>query len=184
MKQDDLVKKLKKRDEKTFAAIIEANSRLLWTVASKYLAKSSGCSAEDIEECVSDVFYELWMYPERYNPSKGSLKSYLCAIAKNKAISTFRKKTKQNLILLEDYQQVDIASEDNMPEDTDYETLYSAIKTLPEPTREILIRRYYHDEKPAEIAEKIGLPKKEIENRLHRGKQALAGKLVSLKEKL
>ena len=181
MEQDELVYKLKKRDEKVFASLIETNSRLLWTVASGYLSRTVGCSAEDVEECVSDVFFELWEHPERFDPAKGSLKSYLCIITKNKAISIFRKKVQQNTLCLDDYRQVaDVEQEDML--DQDYVILYAAIEALPEPTREILIRRYYHDEKPAAIAEKTGLAKKEVENRLYRGKQTLAGILTNIKE--
>lgn len=182
MEQDDLIRKITKRDEVAFASLIESYSRLLWTVASGYLSESAGRSVEDVEECISDVFFELWENPERYKPTKGSIKSYLCMITKNKAISMFRKKVQHNTICLEDYQQLADPEQEDSLDKTDYETLYSAIEALPEPTREILIRRYYHEEKPAVIADKMVLPKKEVENRLYRGKQTLAGILTSLRE--
>jgi len=51
-----------------------------------------------------------------------------------------------------------------------HQELYTAIDSLNEPNREIVIRRYFFEEKPACIAKAISLPTKEIENRLYQSK--------------
>ena len=54
----------------------------------------------------------------------------------------------------------------------------AAVKALDEPNREILIRRYYYDQKPRQIALALGLTVKQVDNSLYRSKcllrQALA----------
>jgi RNA polymerase sigma-70 factor (ECF subfamily) len=54
-----------------------------------------------------------------------------------------------------------------------YYELYEAIRMLGEPNKEILIRRYFFDEKPSSISNKTCLPVKEVENRLYQSKLKL-----------
>ena len=53
------------------------------------------------------------------------------------------------------------------------QSLLEAMKSLAEPDREILVRRYYYNQKPKEIAVALSLPKKHVENRIYRAKQKL-----------
>jgi RNA polymerase sigma-70 factor (ECF subfamily) len=168
-----------RRDESAYRELFQEYAKLLWAIAGGILSVCDG-SAQEIEECVSDVFIELWNRPEKYDPTRGSLKSYLCGIAKNNAIDRYRKKAKESILQLEDYMEK--PSEDDLQDIPDYSQLYEELKSLPEPTREIMVRRYFLDEKPAKIAERLGLPKKEIENRLYRGKSSLAGSLTDYRE--
>ena len=57
--------------------------------------------------------------------------------------------------------------------------LIAAINALGEPEREILIRRYYYEQKPKEIALALDMSKKQVGNRLYQTKlklrEALSG---------
>lgn len=180
MGNHELIEKLRRRDQRAYEAIIDEYARLLWVVAGRYLPKSAGFFAEDVEECVSDAFFQLWQYPERFDAGKGSLKTYLCTLARNRAVSAFRKQTRNSTVSLEDcYEQLAAAQ----PEDPiDYQALYEAIACLSEPTREILIRRYFYEQKPAAIAEAMGRAKKDVENRLYRAKRTLSVSLSDDRE--
>jgi len=167
---ETLIDGVRRRDENTFQELFQTYAKLLWTIASGVLSSSTGAE-QDIEECVSDAFIELWNHPEKYDPSRGSIKSYLCIITKNKAIDVWRRKNKEKIISLQDFMENQV--EDDYSDFTEYGELYEAIRGLPEPTREIVIRRFFHDEKPGSIAKRLGLPKKEVENRLYRGKREL-----------
>ena len=35
---------------------------------------------EDVEECVADVFIDLWENPDKYDAGRGTLKSWLCMV--------------------------------------------------------------------------------------------------------
>ena len=52
------------------------------------------------------------------------------------------------------------------------------MNALGEPDREVLVRRYYYDQKPKEIAAVLRLPVKQIENRLYRAKRFLRDRLT------
>lgn len=51
--------------------------------------------------------------------------------------------------------------------------LWDCLRKLDEADREAMIRRYYYGQKPKEIAAALGIPKKQVENRLYQGKQKL-----------
>ena len=51
--------------------------------------------------------------------------------------------------------------------------LLEAVQVLEEPNREILVRRYYHDQKPRQIALALGLTVKQVDNSLYRSKRQL-----------
>ncbi|MCL1847278.1 MAG: sigma-70 family RNA polymerase sigma factor [Coriobacteriia bacterium] len=177
MDEARIIKGLRARDEIAFAQAISSYSRLLWVVASRHLAKADGFTGHDIEECIADVFLDLWLNNERYDPEKGSLKSYLCVLTSRKAISRYRRAAQTKVVSFEDLRQDEEPSSEEAADVEDYGDLYRAIVHLPEPTREILVRRYFYNQQPAEIAARTQLPKKEVENRLYRAKQSLSSSL-------
>jgi RNA polymerase sigma-70 factor (ECF subfamily) len=147
-------------------------NKLLWVVVGGVL-KDVGTS-EDIEECISDVYLSLWRKPKAFDTRKGTLKTFLAAVAKNKALDRYRQLTKSKIVELNEA----VASNDDdlfeyIAKEEMYSELYDAIRALSEPDKEILVRRYFFDEKPAGIAQKTDLPLKEVENRLYRSKQKL-----------
>ncbi len=55
--------------------------------------------------------------------------------------------------------------------------LLAAVNALGEPDQEILLRRYYYQQKPKDIAVALDLSAKQVENRLFRAKQKLREQL-------
>ena len=138
--------------------------RLLWSIVGAVLSQVG--TTEDMEECVADVFIDLWEHPQKYDESRGSLKAWLSVIARNKAIDRYRQKTKIQTIPLE---ETVLAQEMGVePEMENREGLQEALAELTEEEREILLRRYVYQQKPKEMAVALGLSVKQIENRLYR----------------
>ena len=51
--------------------------------------------------------------------------------------------------------------------------LRSCMEGLDEKEKELVMRRYYYEQKPAEIAVALDMPKKQVENRLYYVRQKL-----------
>ena len=165
------------RDEGAMNRLMNQYSRLLWTVAGDVL-RGVG-SEEDLEECVADVFVCLWMNPEKFYPARGSLKSYLCLMARSRALNRLRQLSRQSALPLETLPPTEEPEAEDLLESRQRsEALRAAIDQLREPDREILVRRYYDGQKPREIAEALDLPVKQIENRLYRAKRLLRDQLT------
>jgi len=169
---EKLVQQLSKSDSESFYAIMEKYNKLLWVIVGSVL-RSVG-THEDIEECISDVYLGFWKKPELFDPAKGSIKSFLAVMARNKAIDRYRQLSKIRNIELDEHQP---SEDDDMIEyiikKDRYTELYDAIHTLNDPDREILIRRYFLEEKPTVIANITSLTVKEVENRLYQSKLRL-----------
>jgi len=161
-----------RRDETAMAAAIETYSRLLWKVASAVLTNTA--SREDIEECVADTFVYLWRSHERFSEQKGSLKSWLCLVARSRAIDRYRAAARRNESPLDENTLME-----NMGPAGDTEKAVirrealSSVNTLDEPDREIVVRRYFYQQKPKEISVALGLSVRQVENRLYRSKARL-----------
>jgi len=176
LEEKDLANIIQSGDTDAFMHIMEAYNKLLWVVAGGILNNVG--TIEDIEECISDAYASLWRNKKAFNPEKGSLKAFLVVVAKRRALDKYRQLKK--IVALE-FDETIKSSDDDLFEHIAsrelYSELYNAIRTLSEPNKEILIRRYFLGEKPSGIADKTHLPVKEVENRLYQSKLKLRKKL-------
>ena len=160
-----------KRDEHMLAFFIQKYSKLLWKITASILQNVS--SVQEVEECVADVFIFLWQYPEKYNPDRAKLSSWLSMIARSKAVDRYRSLIKNKEISMEEIIVESLGYAEVKTSDEDKEELLSYIAELDEKEKELIVRRYYYEQKPAEIALALDIPKKQIENRLYYAKQKL-----------
>lgn len=163
---------IKNRDERIINEVIVKYSKLLWPIASAVL-KNAG-SEQDVEECIADVFIDLWENPDKYDPERGPLKSWLCMVARCKAIDRYRALSKHSTVPLEDAMMAGrMGMQDALLKEETKRELTAAVNALTDIERDILIRRYYYEQRPREIAKALDLPPKQVENHLYRSKQKL-----------
>ncbi len=172
MSDEKILLAIQNKDEQVMAAIMQKYSRLLWKVAAAVLVNAA--SVQEVEECVADVFIDFWLHPDKYNPNKGKLSSWLSLVTRSKAIERYRRMAKKREIPIEEEILVyhselltDIVAKEEKKK------LLSCIEALENLDREIVMRRYYYEQKPKEIAVALNLSKKQVENRLYQTKKKL-----------
>lgn len=179
MNEEQLILLLKNSPSKGLeAAMIQYGGLVKWIVL-----KIIGNKQEDVEECISDTFVGLWQNIHRFDPSQNSsLKNYLCGIARHTALDRRRKLNRfDELIPLDEVTfglEIQVDFTDHLLKDINAKILQEAIDELPPPDREIFIYRYYFYEKVADIAQRLSLDSKTVENKLYRGKQKLKDLLI------
>jgi len=168
------------RDERMLAFVVQKYSKILWKIAASILINAA--SVQDVEECVADVFIYLWQYPEKYDSDKAKLSSWLSVVARSKAVDSYRRIARKREISMEEivvenlgYAENSAADEEmySMEEANSKDKLRSCIDELDEKEKELVMRRYYYEQKPAEIAVALDMPKKQVENRLYYVRQKL-----------
>lgn len=172
MNDERTISAIRHRDEAAINEVIRKYSKLLWSVAGPVL--SSIGSTQDIEECVADTFIYLWDHPDKFDPRRGKLKTWLSIIARTQAINRYREIAKRDTVPLEDIGFMDhLGIVDDILKEETRRALIAAINALGEPEREILIRRYYYEQKPKEIALALDMSVKQVDNRLYQTKLKL-----------
>lgn len=172
MKDEEVIAGIRRRDEKVIGWVISKYSRLLWPIATAVL-KNVG-SEQDAEECVADVFIELWEHPEKFDSKRGSLKSWLCMVTRSRAIDCYRALTRRITVPLEGTEMAaKMGVQDALLMEETRRELIAAVNALADLEKDILIRRYYHDQTPREIAMALDLSVKQVDNYLYRSKKKL-----------
>lgn len=172
MNDERVIAAIRNRNEAAINEVITKYSKLLWSVAGAVLNHVG--STQDVEECVADTFIYLWEHPEKYDFQCGKLKTWLSIVARTQAVNRYREITKRNLVPLEDTDFIEqLGIVDTFLESESRRSLLAAINALGEPERKILIRRYYYEQKPKEIALALDISVKQVDNRLYQTKQKL-----------
>ena len=172
MNDERMITAIKNRSEAAINEVITKYSKLLWSVAGAVLNNIG--STQDVEECVADAFIYLWEHPEKYNPQRGKLKTWLSIVARTQAVNRCREIAKRNIVPLEDTDFINqLGIVDTFLEAETRRALLAAVNALGEPDREILIRRYYYEQKPREIALALDMSVKQVDNRLYQTKLKL-----------
>ena len=88
MNDKRIISAITNRDEQMLSYVVRKYSKLLWKIAASILINSA--SAQDVEECVADVFIYLWQYPEKYDPDKAKLFSWLSMVARSRGVNRYQ----------------------------------------------------------------------------------------------
>jgi RNA polymerase sigma-70 factor (ECF subfamily) len=157
---------------------------LVYTIV--YGKLSNVCNKQDIEETVSDIFYQIYRARNLIDLEKGSLKSYIAVVSKRAAIDIYRKQRgKNDIVSINEFEYDWIASCTDIEKDViDSETsdlLIKEIKALGEPDSQIMIRKYYFGQTSKAIAKVLGIKENTINKKVSRAlvklQQALGGVL-------
>lgn len=178
---DDIekVKRIAAGDADSFSYIYDLYRNRVYGFAFRMVGNQS--TAEDI---VQEVFMVLIRNPGQYRPERGSMITFLCAIARNLILKYFRTQgckmedaiEENNLIL-----QKDESLEDPLSAFLDRELkvkVNETIAMLPELQREVFVLREFEDLSYEEISIVVGVEVNVVKARLHRARQSAAKRLA------
>jgi RNA polymerase sigma-70 factor (ECF subfamily) len=177
---ENLLKEIRSNPEEGLLKLMDTYMGLVYTIVRNKLAPIY--SKEDIEECVSTVFYDFYRQRDSIDLSKGSIKSFLAVIAKRRSVDLYRAGIKKIHPTDSLDSSPNIAVLENSTVDTETKhALIQSIKDLGIPDSEIFIRKYYFGQSSKTIAKALGIKVNTIYKKISRGlvklKNALGGVL-------
>ena len=129
--------------------------RLLDTVARSVL----GNRREDCEECVQDAIWSYVSSPERWDPERGSERTYLCVLTRSRAIDRLR--------------QMEARREDHMERAVVRDGLRRALDSLSPQERRLFTLHFLYQWPSREIGEVLGLTPNAVDARTARLRKKL-----------
>lgn len=180
--EENFVSRMKLRDEAALRYVIEHYGGLVKAVVRKHLYQDA--QRMFFEECINDIFLSIWYNIDSYESEKNSVKNWIAAIARFKAIDYDRK-----YVLIRRHESeaaVDkmIAVTADIAKETDIEMseqLQWFLNQLSESDRELFWRVYVTEDSVADISRDTGMKPSAIYNHLSRGRRKLK-KLYTLKK--
>jgi RNA polymerase sigma-70 factor, ECF subfamily len=156
---------------------------LAYTLAHRILRDQQ--AAEDV---VQDAFLSLWRNAGTYSAARGSLRSWLCAIVRNRAIDRTRGRAGRSRLdgRLDasscESEAVDVC--DQVIGTLERERVRVSLSSLPAPQRETLELAYFDGYTQSEIALRMNVPLGTVKGRTRAGLMRLRNLLVNQVEDL
>jgi RNA polymerase sigma-70 factor, ECF subfamily len=133
------------------------------------------------EEVVQEIFVRLWNRPERYEPDRGSLRSFLVAQAHGRSVDLLRAETARR-------RREEREARERIPEPveldreivslTESETVRRALATLPDAERAAIELAYFGGHTYREVASLLEQPEGTVKSRIRAGMLRLRAALV------
>ncbi|MDF1859664.1 MAG: sigma-70 family RNA polymerase sigma factor [Verrucomicrobiales bacterium] len=170
-----LMKRVAAKEEKAFAELSEKYSALIFSTAFKVLNHY-----EDTEDVMNEVLATIWKKADTYHSKKGSLVTWICTTARNRAIDRVRSVQRRSAL----YDRFEEKLDGEAPEKrtSGREELYrsdarrvlqSAVVSLSPEQREVIELAYFEGLTQKQIAERIDSPLGTVKARIRRGVERL-----------
>ncbi|MGV8094101.1 MAG: RNA polymerase sigma-70 factor [Mangrovibacterium sp.] len=172
-----LAKRIKKGDIKAFDLLYHTYSQKLYGFAFSMLKNH-----EDAKEIVQETFVKIWEKREVINPS-GSIQAFLFSVSYHTTIDIIRKRFKDDQYRI--YLQSQLPEQNNNSEgDPAYyqeliRVLDETIRELPEQRKKIYLLSREEGLSHREIAEKLNISVKTVENQINLALKKIRKHLIS-----
>jgi len=134
------------------------------------------------EEVVQEVFLRLWNQPDRYDPARGSLRSFLLAHTHGRAVDLLRSEGARRQ---REEREARVTAEGGYDLDHEVwdmataERVRSALSNLPQGERAAIELAYFGGLTYREAAGRLGEPEGTVKSRIRTGLKRLRGELAA-----
>ena len=162
-------------DQQALAELYQRHAGSLFHVALRVLSVRGLA-----EEVVQDIFTGLWRAPERFDPARGSLRSFLLAQGHNRAVDIVRSESARRRREDSDSHAATAAYvlEDEAVQSAVGQEVRDAVETLSKAEREAISLAYFGGHSYTEVATLLGVPVGTAKSRIRSGLARLRTVLV------
>jgi RNA polymerase sigma-70 factor, ECF subfamily len=173
-----LVTSIARYSEVALAEVYRRHGGAVYGLARRVL--SDATEAEDVAQ---EVFLRLWNEPERYDPARGSLRSFLLAQSHARAVDAVRSTSSRRQRESRDALRTARAAYDLQHEIWDLamaDQVASAMDTLPEEERRAIELAYFDGHTYREVARLLQQPEGTVKSRIRNGMRRMRSALAEL----
>ena len=171
MEDQELIRIIRKEPDRGWDLLMKQYTGLLWHVARGILS-----GREDIEDTVAEAFVQAWEQWDRFDPARGSLKSWLATLALRRAIDR-RRRQKPQVELDEGLATDHPGIIDDLIEVETKQDLLARLDELGEPDRTMVIDRYFFRRASGEMAMTYQMTPNAIDKRISRSLAKLRNRM-------
>jgi len=134
------------------------------------------------EEIVQEVFLRIWQQPEKFDPERGSLRSYLLALTHGRTVDVLRSETSRRRREEREARSTAEAGYDLEHEVWDLavaDRVREVMLSLPDDERRAIELAYFGGHTYREVATRLGQPEGTVKSRIRSGLRRLRGELVA-----
>lgn len=161
-----LLERIARGDSQGIAALYDASSRLVYSLALRILGDSG-----DAEEVTMDVYLQVWRSATHFNRERGNAAAWLLTIARSRAIDRLRQRTSRTKNEAPLTPEAWVEAPDPGPEESASSSqrrvrILTVMRSLPDEQREALELAYFSGLTHSEMAERLGQPLGTVKTRV------------------
>jgi RNA polymerase sigma-70 factor (ECF subfamily) len=177
MADEELMALVRRADASAFGVVYDRHSGAAFGLA--YRMVGTRGLAEDV---VQEAFLSLWRASGRYDPARGSVRSFILGIVHNRAIDGVRRhlvheKRRASDEGLERTAPAEERTDVEVIRDDDARFVRAALGTLPDDQRRVVELAYFSGYSHSEIADIVDVPLGTVKGRMRLGLQKLRTEL-------
>ena len=145
------------------------------------LARRVTGNRTDAEDVTQEVFLRLWNQPDRFDPSRGSLRSFLLAQSHARAVDAIRSLNARRARELKDAAKTARGTYDMQHEAWDLslaDQVARALEELPEDERRVIQMAYFEGHTYVEVANLLNQPEGTVKSRIRSGMRRMRNVLI------
>jgi RNA polymerase sigma-70 factor (ECF subfamily) len=158
-------------NESALAEVYRRHSGTVYALARRILGSDGRA-----EEVAQDVFIDLWNRPERYDPARGSLRSFLVTVTHGRAVDVLRSdaaRAGREQRIARETATAEYDVENQVWDLAVASQLQDAIATLSQSERDAIELAYFNGHTYREVATLLGEPEGTVKSRIRTGLRRL-----------
>lgn len=171
-----LVVSIGRYHEEALAEVYRRHAGAVFALARRLLADRTLA-----EEIVQEVFLRLWNDPDRFDPDRGSLRSYVLAQCHGRSVDLIRSESSRRR---REEKELTLAAESGY--DLEHQVwdmavaskVKTAMQELPDVEREAILLAYFGGHTYREVADLLDTPEGTIKSRIRAGLKRMRGELA------
>ena len=176
---EELMPLIGRKDPAAFEVLYDRHGGVAYSLAYRIVGERA--AAEDVTQ---EAFISIWRSGARFDPTRGSVRSWMLSVVRNRAIDALRsragkapKLTLDDEAILEQRPAAERTEEEAMRHETATE-VRGAIGRLPGEQSKVIELAYFGGFSQSEIARMLGVPLGTVKGRMRLGLEKIRGELA------